>query len=63
MALSSSIQSQSEILTDEQLWEIREHVAKNEVSRHDDSKTICIKHGRAIERAVLALRNQWDTSS
>lgn len=41
-------------LTDDELWEIRNHVAINEVTRDDDSKTICVKHGRAIVRAMLA---------
>lgn len=38
-------------LTDELLWTIREDVALNQVQRADDGKTICIKHGRAVERA------------
>lgn len=41
-------------LTDDELWEIRNHVAINEVTRDDDSKTMCVKHGRAIVRAMLA---------
>lgn len=41
-------------LTDSELWEIRNHVAINEVTRDDDSKTMCVKHGRAIIRAMLA---------
>ena len=43
-----------ELLTDEQLWNIRDHVAAHAVSREYDSKTICIKHGRAVEQAVIA---------
>lgn len=40
------------ILTDDQLWEIRNHTAVNEVLDSDDSKTICVKLGRAVLRAA-----------
>lgn len=41
-------------LTDDELWAIRNHVAINEVTRDDDSRTICIKQGRAVIRAMLS---------
>lgn len=46
--------SDERVLRDEELWVIRNRVALHEIRLHDDSVTICVKHGRAIEQAVLA---------
>lgn len=45
------------VLSDEELWSIRNQVAIHQVLRDDDSVKICVKHGRAIEQAVLARLN------
>jgi hypothetical protein len=50
------------VLSDEELWSIRNQVAIHEVLRDDDSVKICVKHGRAIEQAVLARINQHPAS-
>lgn len=41
-------------LTDDELWEIRNHVSINEVTLGDDSRMIFIKQCRAIIRAMLS---------
>lgn len=46
--------SERKVLTDEELWCIRNNVAINEVTRDDGSREVCIKHGRAVEAAVLS---------
>lgn len=53
----SEAKAQGVVLTDEELCSIRNQVACNEVRRDDDSRTICVKHGRALEAAVLARLN------
>lgn len=50
----SEAKAQGVVLTDEELCSIRNQVACNEVRLDDDSRTICVKHGRALEAAVLA---------
>lgn len=41
------------VLTDDEMWDIRNHVAINEVMPGDDSKAICVKQGRALEAAIM----------
>jgi len=58
-----ALQRGGEVLSDEELWSIRNQVAINEVLRDDDSVKICVKHGRAIEQAVLARLNSSPVSA
>jgi hypothetical protein len=68
-ALGTALQARAQlaapagvVLSDEELWSIRNQVAIHEVLRDDDSVKICVKHGRAIEQAVLARINQHPAS-
>ena len=58
-----ALQRGGEVLSDEELWSIRNQVAINEVLRDDDSVKICVKHGRAIEQAVLSRLNSSPVSA
>lgn len=58
-----ALQRGGEVLSDEELWSIRNQVAIHQVLRDDDSVKICVKHGRAIEQAVLARLNSSPVSS
>lgn len=51
------------VLSDEELWSIRNQVAIHEVLRDDDSVKICVKHGRAVEQAVLERLNSFPVSA
>ena len=63
MARQLKAQPSGVVLSDEELWSIRNQVAINEVLRDDDSVKICVKHGRAIEQAVLARLNSSPVSA
>ena len=58
-----ALQRGGEVLSDEELWSIRNQVAIHQVLRDDDSVKICVKHGRAIEQAVLARLNSSTVSA